>query len=109
MNKIISVFVTSIMIFGCSKKDDFSIKLVDDSKPSKKFELSIDKGKGQFIIGQTKYSITVLAASANKSFEVQENESGYKFDFNYQKDTNTWVCATCTLFERPVHWKKAER
>lgn len=106
MKKIILLCLSLVVATGCTKKEDLDMKLAGTYGSTTEHSLIIKKGEGAFITGQSNTNIVVNALALNKSFEVTEAESGIKFDFNYQKETNSWVCATCASYERPIHWTK---
>ncbi len=105
MKYILSTTLLMALV-GCADKDTFEINLESSSG---KESVSVAKGNAVLTLSGTQYKMKVKEVNfLGKAFLLEPvgNSIDRKLPFDYQKETDSWLCTSCGQIKLPVSWNK---
>ncbi|WP_415905394.1 hypothetical protein ACMXYW_04655 [Neptuniibacter sp. QD48_55] len=102
--KYFSVFLALFLLAGCSKQEGLEVTLESTDNTA---TVSISNKEAVFI-KESKTHTLYVASISGQSFLLKSDDSLLEgnLTFDYQKETESWLCATCVLLGYPLLWKK---
>ena len=93
-----------LVLLGCSDIKELTVNLKSTQNNA---TVSVANGEAVFKQGNISHK-WVVSSRSGSSFLLELADGSLKSNltFDYQKETDTWLCATCVQLDYPLSWKK---